>query len=88
MRFDLSPEQFEKLQAALQQAPGVVLTMSGPKQGTLKTPDVTLSCIYDGSFALYVTVEARNSFKARIAPESMIESRVTDMLNSYLSQIK
>jgi len=87
MRFALSPDQFENLKRVLQVAPGVTLELSGANSGTLKTSDVTLLCLYDGALALYVTVTAKNSFKAKLAPESRIEAAITSELNGFIAQL-
>ena len=87
MKFILTPDQFDKLQTVLSTASGAKLEMSGAKSGTLTTSDVTLLCVYDGTCTLYVTVEARHSFKAKIAPESLIESKVTAMFDQFIGQL-
>jgi hypothetical protein len=84
MRFEINPTQFGALQKVLAVAPGVVLQMKDAKSGTLTTSDVILSCVYDGAAALYVNVESRRSFKAKLASASMVESKVSEMLKDYL----
>jgi hypothetical protein len=87
MNFSLNPTQFGELKAALASAQGVSLVMDSPVEGRLTTPDVTLQCVYDGSANLSVAVVQRRSFKARIAPESMIEDEITKMFTAYIAQI-
>jgi len=80
----MTPTQFSNLEASLQAAPGVKLVLTTPDQGTLTTPDVTLAAFYDGTAVLTLTVTAKHSLAADVAPEHVLEAHITAKLAPYL----
>lgn len=85
MILSLTWEQFAKLQSALSQAPGVKLEITSASEGVLTTSDVELGLSYNGSSELTVTVLKKLSIKAKMATESIIESKVTAMFDQFLT---
>lgn len=86
MIFKVDPTQFEALKTSLKNAPNVTLAVVSSVTGTLKTSDVTLGFTYDGSAELDVAILVKRSFRAKIAPESLIESEITKMFNDFLTK--
>jgi hypothetical protein len=76
MKIAVTPAQFTTLQAKLQSESGVTVTPITPMTGAITTSDVTLSYAYDGTDSVDVEVTAKHSFKAKLASESQIESRI------------
>jgi hypothetical protein len=79
--FTLTPDRFAALSTELQSNKDVTVQIQDPLQGTLTTSDVTLRYVYSPTAQqLVVELVKKNSFKARMAPDSMIAQRITDLI--------
>lgn len=76
MQIAVTPQQLSVLEEKLSVQHGVTVETTSDAAGIVKTPDVTLSYVYDGKGILDVEVTAKHSFEAKVAPSSMIESRI------------
>jgi hypothetical protein len=84
MILPLTPAQFLALKGALATAQGVTLTQTSATAGTLRTSDVLLDYTYDGTASLGVLVVKKFSLAAKFAPESVIDSHISEMFNQYV----
>lgn len=78
-------DQFQTLSQALKEDTKDVeqLVLSTPTSGTVKTKDVTLGFAYNEG-TLVVTMLQANSFLARHASDSTIESHISQLLTKFI----
>lgn len=80
MQISVTPTQFSTLEEKLSVQHGVTVSPTSDMAGTVTTPDVTISYVYDGTANMDVEVPERHSFLARHASESTVEGHVRDFL--------
>lgn len=86
MNFALTPAQFSLLEEKLSvQQSGFKLTPSSALVGSLLTPDVTLSYVYDGTANLNVILIAKHSLKARLASDGAIQSKIQELFQQEIA---
>lgn len=85
MKIAVTPAEYAELTVKLVSTKGVIFVPAGPNGGTITTSDVTLSYLYDGTGEVDVEVTEKHSFLARHAPESVIESHITQIFAESLA---
>lgn len=85
MQLNITPTQFSTLQEKLSADHDVTISETTDVTGTLTTHDVTLSYSYDGTSVLDIEVTAKHSFEAKVAPESVIDGKITDLFQQYIA---
>lgn len=82
-------DEFDKLKAKLaslaanqSSATGTTFVSADSNQVTICEHDVDLVATYDGMAVLTIVVTAAHTLKAKLAPASMVESTITQLIQS------
>lgn len=84
MQITITPAQFAALDQKISGQSSIRLAPINATSGIMTTPDVTLSYSYDGVSTLDVEVTAKNSWKAKLASDSIINGQIMAMFQKYI----